>query len=97
MNRQELLNATQCAICCKPFGHAGLPLFWRVTVERYGVDMAAVRRQDALGSFMGNQALADVMGSERVLASPIGDPKTVTVCETCALEPHPLALLAGDE
>lgn len=38
MKEKGLRESAVCAICKLPFGHVGLPLFWRVTIERFGVD-----------------------------------------------------------
>lgn len=86
MNRTELLKHAKCSICDKGIGHTGLPLFWRLTVERFGVDLNAVRRQDGLGAFLGSQALAAVMGPDEDLAMPMDKPAVLTLCETCGTE-----------
>lgn len=62
---------------------SGLPLFWRVTVERFGIDMQAVQRQHGLGMMLGNGAIAAIMGPDEDLAKPMMEPKTITVCEDC--------------
>jgi hypothetical protein len=85
VKRAELLQHAKCNVCGKGIGASCLPLFWRVTIERFGVDLPAVKRQDALGAFMGNQAIAAVMGPNEDLAKPVMDPVTLTVCETCAV------------
>lgn len=85
MKRAELLKHARCSLCNKPIGHTGLPLFWRVTIERFGVDLAAVRQHDGLGQFLGSQALAAVMGPDEDLAKPVMDSAIATVCETCAV------------
>lgn len=86
MKERELRQIADCKKCGKPFGHTGLPVFWRVTVERHGVDLRAVRRQDGLAQFMGNAALAQVMGPDEEMTKPMMQPVTLTLCETCALE-----------
>lgn len=94
MNEKELREASTCAACGKPIGHAGLPMFWRVRFQRFGVDLNAVRRQDGLATFLGNATLAAALSPERDLASPIDAPIEVTVCETCASVPHSVYELA---
>jgi hypothetical protein len=95
MKEAELRKHATCSLCRKSIGHTGLPLFWRVTVERFGVDLAAARRVDGFAAFVGSKALAAVMGDDPDLASPVMDPATLTVCETCACERHlPVAALA---
>lgn len=84
MKRAELLTHAKCNVCNKPIGHTGIPLFWKVTVERFGVDLRAMQRQEALGTFLGSQALGVVMGPDEDMAKPMMDkPAIATVCETC--------------
>lgn len=95
MKEKELREIANCAKCGKPFGHTQLPLFWRITIERFGVNMDAVRRQDGLTElFGGNPYLAQVMGPDQKLAQLITGPITVTLCENCALESVEIASLA---
>jgi len=75
-----------CSLCRRPVGHTGLPLFWRVTVERFGVNLNAVARQDGLGAMLGNSALASVMGPDEEMATPAMEAQVRTVCESCAIE-----------
>lgn len=86
MKEEELRKHTDCSICKKKIGHTGLPLFWRVGVERFGVDMNAVRRQEGLAMQLGGNAfLASVMGPDEDLAKPMMDKLTLTLCEECSL------------
>lgn len=95
MKRAELLQHARCDVCNKGIGESGLPLFWRVTVERFGVDLRAVRRQDGLGQYLGHHGSAAIMGPDEDMAKPMQDqPGVVTVCETCCTEPVPIALLS---
>jgi len=45
MKEAELRKHITCSHCNKPFSHSGLPLFWKVTIERFGANAAAIRRQ----------------------------------------------------
>lgn len=95
LRERELREMTNCALCGKPFGHTGLPLFWRVTVERFGVDMRAVQRQTGLADVIGSAAIAMHMGPDEVMAKPVMEPVKLTVCETCAtMRSAPIATLA---
>ena len=96
MKRAELLQHAQCSLCHKPIGNSGLPLFWRVKIERFGVDLRAVQRQDALGVLVGNQALGAIMGPDQDMATPMQEhPTVVTVCETCSTaKDMPVAAMA---
>lgn len=95
MKRVELLRSARCNLCHRGIGHTKLPLFWRLRIERFGVDLRAAQRQDALGTFLGSQVLGAVMGPDEDLAKPVMDPVTVTVCEDCALDKRlPVAVMA---
>jgi len=94
MNERELREAADCAVCGKGIGHAGLPLFWRLKIERFGVDMNALRRQSGLETFLGSVALAQIMGPGEDMAKSLMEPVEITVCEPCALESITLAHLA---
>ncbi len=85
MKEAELRKHTTCSLCKKPIGHTKLPLFWRVTVERFGIDVQAVQRQHGLTLMIG-APLAAVMGPDETMARPLMEPKVLTVCETCACE-----------
>lgn len=82
-----------CAFCGQGVMHTGLPLCYRVRVERIGIDMREVNRSAGMEQFMGgNVALARIFHDPDI-AHPIGDPVESLVCEKCALEPQILALL----
>lgn len=93
MNERQLRGLAKCAMCSQPILHAGLPLFWTVTVERHGVDRRAVNRQVGLANMLGNAALALVMGPNEEMTTSLGGPATIAVCETCALK-SPLMIAA---
>lgn len=86
MKEAELRKHATCDVCSKPIGACGLPLFWRVTVERFAVNLRAAERQDALATMLGSSALAAVMGPDEDLATPVMEPAVRTVCEACATE-----------
>ena len=91
MREKELREVADCALCGKPFGHSGMPLFWRVTVERYGVNAGAIQRQTGLTALLdGHAHLAMVMGADEEMATPFGEPIKVTVCEPCSQDPQML-------
>ena len=95
MKRAELLQHAKCTICDKGIGHTRVPLFWRITIERFGVDLNAVQRQDGLGAFLGSSALGAIMGPDEDLASPVMDAKVATLCEECAVSSSlPIAAIA---
>lgn len=88
MREQELRQHTNCTLCKKPVGHTGLPLFWRVSVDRFGVDLDAVQRQDGLGAFLRSTRLAQAMGPDEEMAKPMMETVTLTICEACGVWPE---------
>lgn len=95
MKEKELRRLATCSLCGQKIGHTGLPLFWVVRVERYGVDLRSVERQQGLGMFLGSAAIAMAMGPDEDVARPVIEPITLSVCEACACEDsRPVAALA---
>lgn len=93
-NAMKAGDFKKCAICGKGMMHTGLPLFWRVRIQRMGIDVREVERAHGMEQFMGgNVAIARVFHDPDV-GIPIREPIEVLLCETCATESHPLALLA---
>lgn len=80
---------TKCLCCSKPMMHAGGMFFYRVTIERMGVDVRAARRQMGMemmmGGGIGGAVLAAAMGPDEDLGIPIGDADSGLVCDQCAL------------
>jgi len=84
MKEEELRKIAKCAMCGKGIGHTKLPLFWRVRIERYGLKMDALQRQQGLEMFLGGHVtLAQVMGPNEDMAEKISGVE-ITLCETCA-------------
>lgn len=86
MKEYELRQLSTCAVCGKKLLHTGLPLFWRVTIERFGIDVGAVRRLDGLAAMLGNAHLASIMGPDEDVAKPVMDSVRLVMCEPCAVE-----------
>lgn len=87
MKEKELREVATCALCGKGIGHTGLPLFWRVRIQRYGLEADALKKQQGLTMMLGgNAVLAGIMGLDEDMAKKIFD-REITVCETCASEP----------
>ena len=53
MKQSEL---QKCIVCGKGVMHTGIPLFYKVTFSRMGIDMGAVQRQNGLEQMMGEAA-----------------------------------------
>ena len=85
MKESELRKHTDCSLCGKKVLASGLPLFWRVKIERFGIKMNAVSRQQGLTMMLGGHALlAQIMGADEDMAEPVMDAVTLTICENCA-------------
>lgn len=93
MKEAELRNHTTCSLCHKKIMACGLPLFWRLTIERFGIDIRAIQRQDGLSQIVGSSAIASVMGPNEDLASPVQEATILTICEKCAMENECVAKL----
>lgn len=89
MKERELRELATCFICRKRIGEAHpLGIFYKLTVERFMIDVAALRRQAGLEAMMnGSVAIAQALGPDEDLAKQIMKPTTISICETCALEP----------
>lgn len=98
MKQNELSKHLKCNGCGNHIAHSGLPIFWRVKVERFGVDTTAVKRQLGLSAFLGSDVLANVMGPDEDMTIDLMTPKTMTLCDGCALKlPVAIALETGEE
>lgn len=86
MKEKELRESSDCGICKNKIGTCGIPLFWRVTIERFGLDARAIQKQDGLGAMLGNSVLASFMGPDEDLARAVMEPIKVILCEKCAIE-----------
>ena len=94
MKECELRLYAKCSLCHKPIGESGLPVFSRVTIERIGIKMEPVRRQDGFAAFMGSTALARVMGADEDMTLSLGGPVTLSICERCYVKPVMPACMA---
>lgn len=84
VRERELRDWVECCFCGKPFGETGLPIFHRIAIATYGVDLQAVQRQTGLTSFLGgNAAIALAMGPDEPMAERLGDVDVLTLCAAC--------------
>lgn len=85
MKERELRACATCGLCGEKIGKSGMPMFWRVRVERHGIDLGAVQRQTGLAMLLGGHGgIAAAMGTDAEMTVPLMDPVTLTVCEPCA-------------
>lgn len=76
-----------CALCSKGLMHTGIPLFYRVTVQRFGFDALAIDERRGLELMLGSPVLAEVMGSRTPLAKALFEPAySLLICEECAMK-----------
>lgn len=85
MKANELRTHTTCDLCRNKIMHSGLPLFWKVSVERFGIDFNAIKRADGLTAMLGNAILADAMGPNEDVAQCLMEAVALTLCEPCAM------------
>lgn len=100
MKERELRAHATCSMCREKIGKSGLPLFYRVTLERFGVKLGAVRRQTGLEMMLnGHVAIAQAMGPDEDMAMPLMEKLVLVVCESCStkMDPCCVAQLAGRE
>ena len=83
MKEKELRTHATCNLCGNKVMATGLPLFWTLTIERWGIDANAMRRAAGLEMMIGNVAIAKIMGPDEDMAKPMMEPVKVTVCEDC--------------
>lgn len=70
----------KCHICEEGMMHNNHPFFYKITVEQYVIDIAAVKRQAGLEMSMGEAApLASVMGPNEDLAKGLNKTE-ILVC-----------------
>lgn len=100
MKEKELREHSTCNLCNKKIGEGHIPMFWRIKIERFGLHLKALSRQQGLAMSMGGHAgLAMIMGPDEEMTMPIMDPVILTVCEDCACKPdaHCVASMAEME
>jgi len=86
-------DVEKCALCGEGIA-TRVPIFFRVKVERLGLDLAAVNQRQGLDLMIG-PALAEVMGPDEDLAQ-VMTTRSGLVCMQCATD-HKIYCLAGLE
>ena len=73
--------------------HSGLPLAWKLNVQRIGIDARAVQREHGLEMMMGgNVALARVLSPERDFGHVMST-ATIILCEPCVMNALPAGMM----
>jgi len=86
MKENELREKAECGLCHRKIGHTGMPVFWTVKIQHWGLKAGAMQRQSGLEQFFGGHvALAQAMGANEDMAEVIGDEIEFGVCQECAM------------
>lgn len=94
MKERELREHTECSMCGENIGASGLPLFSTMVIERHGLKMDALQRQQGLGMMLGGHAeLAQVMGPDEDMTQLMSRAE-LTICELCFTKEFVVAHLA---
>lgn len=81
----------KCSLCKEGVMKNGGITFYKITMERFIVDLGAIKRQAGLEMTMGSGQLAAAMGPDEDLANIIDEKSDVFVCEDCAIDAGCLA------
>lgn len=87
-------EVTKCRLCGRGVMHAGVPLFYRVRIESMGVDLQQVQRTHGMEQFFGGAVGLARVFYDGEIAKQITPSVTSLVCQSCAIEPHLVAMLA---
>jgi hypothetical protein len=83
----------KCFGCGEGLAPSG-PICYRVRLQQFGLDHAAIQRTAGLEMMMqGHVALAAAMGPDEQLAVPLSDEKTGLLCGKCSNSPSYMMLL----
>jgi len=97
MREKELRESAICNICDNKIMACGMPLFWKMKIERHGIKADAVQRQQGLTMILGGHApLAAAMGPDEEMTEILLK-KNITVCEDCASKPLHLYNVLEDD
>lgn len=86
MNESELRKHATCSVCRKKLGETGLPIFWIMTAERYGLNLRAVERLTLTMLLGGNAQLASVFSPDENYTVVLRERVSFMICEPCAGE-----------
>lgn len=97
MKRKDIKKCAKCGIGVAAAG----PVFYTATIQAHCLDFRGIQRTHGLEQFFGGgqtgAVLAGVMGDDPDISQPLGEPASVWVCGTCALEPALLAQFIPEE
>jgi len=97
LKEAELREVCVCALCRRKIGQTKMPLFYLVTIERHGLDMRALSRQQGLGMMLGGHGgIAMAMGPDEDMTVVLQEPIRIMVCEDCSTKSTMVAQLAEE-
>lgn len=86
MKEKELRQHAKCTICGEGIGKCSVPVFFRLRIEQFVLDLKAIQRQQGLTMQLGGAAgIAAAMGPDEEMTATL-DSVTLTVCQHCAGE-----------
>lgn len=95
MKKKEI---EKCLLCGQGVGHNGDPDFWRVSLERFFVDLKAVQQTAGMEMMMGGGPegafLTSIMGSDPDIAKEPSPHPSFILCSPCAFEPTRIVRLS---
>jgi hypothetical protein len=84
MKEIELRRYAKCSCCKNLIGQSGVPIFYRITVEAFGLEVRNLQAQTGLAMLLGGNAfLAYAMGADLDMAKPITEKVTLSICQNC--------------
>lgn len=88
-------HVRKCDICNEGIAR-DIPIFYRLHIERMGVDARAARSIVGLTMILGSERLAAAMATDDQVAKPIGDPDELVVCQRCGNDRETSVALLAD-
>ncbi len=85
-----------CAKCGKGLMHSGIPIVWKMTAHRVGVDIRKIDQQAGLELMIGHAVIAAVLAPAFDYGVAVARPVEFMLCEPCALDGNLLAVLLDD-
>lgn len=83
MKERELREKARCMNCNELIGRKAIPIIWKITTERHGLDLKAIQRQQGLGMLIGNGAIAMAMGQNENMTQVLAE-HVIVICDECS-------------
>lgn len=76
-----------CKVCEHGVAHDNQLIFYRVTIETYGLEIQNIQRAAGLEQVLdGHALLANIMGPDAAVATRVHDPEPKLVCLSCLMD-----------